>query len=393
MRSDQPLEGATPLAESETTFNLWNGVFGFKPEDLRLAFVTDLPHGHHRSIKDWLWLRKQAFQWAKDLQGRNHNGLRGVGFFVYAATGDDGADLPGDLFRCSVNRRLPRNMSEAARVGQRIKLVTVLGIYDCLVWATRWSATSVLNRLVGGKHQVRIATLPGFTSQMMPAFAVDAREAARRTMILEVLLNKATAAEIRTKAEGRVYELFVDLRRFGHPYRRRASTGRITVPGQVSNGIPAETFVAPYDGKNSRTSGWLPIQLTTDSHVLFYHFECNRVVKVIGRSRWLGVEQALLAENPNRGNLGELGFGIIASMGVKPLTGFKDPDDVMLFQEKLGFHIAFGTGGRIRAPIHRDHVFLPGCMPRVKLVSVTLVDCHGRRRTIMENGDYVPGLF
>lgn len=392
MSPHQPRSGHVRTLNSQVFFQLFDGMFVFGPTDRRITFFVDLPHGGMIDTEDWHWLRKFAAKARWLFPKKDKHGQITVDLIVFPATGTDGAPLPREGFYWSWD--LPKQMETLPGWARRVSITEALKFCDCAVFTTRWSATSVLKRIVKENQlSVRIATLPGFTQEMMPVFSVDPKEAARRTLIIKALLDQAVSADIRFAADNEWFELHVDLRHPSEEYDRKASTGQITEPGQVANGIPAEAFVAPYDGEDSETNGILPIQIGPNDHPIFYRFEKNRVVEVFGKNRWTDVERALIEETPTRGNLAELGFGVMAGLGVPPLSDFLNPDDVMLLIEKLGFHIAFGDGGRISAPIHRDHVFLKDYMPRVRLSWLYLNLVDGSRRKIMVDNNYTEGLF
>jgi hypothetical protein len=387
--------------DSDRVFKFVDGVFGLQPNDDRIVIFIDLPHGSEVDTEDWRWLREFAAR-VRYLFPKKNNGRRHlmVELVAYASTGEDGAPLPKEGFLWPWG--LPERLEEIPTYARQTDIAEVLRFTDCALFATRWSATHQLKHMVAGGHMsVRVATLPGFTAEMMPALEVDFVEAERRAAIIKALLDQAVSAEIWTAVERLHCRLFVDLRHRDfvldngqHPYECLASTGRILVPGQVGNGIPAETYVAPYDDQgDSKTSGFLPIQHIPSELPVIYRFDHNRVVEVIGDSPVAHAERALLKRDPTRGNLGELGFGVLDGLGAPPLRDVRDPDAVMLYLEKGGFHAALGKGGRTDAPIHRDHVFLEAYMPGVRLVSITLHMADGTTRLIMSGDNYVPDLF
>jgi hypothetical protein len=124
-----------------------------------------------------------------------------------------------------------------------------------------------------------------------------------------------------------------------------------------------------------------------------YHIEQNRALEVISDGPRSREEAALLAKEPAYGNLAELGLGVLAAFGVKPIGE-------ILLDEKLGLHLAFGRsdhfGGQVGpaqfsspdAVIHIDRVYVPETQPDVKVVSVELRMGDGTAVALMRQGEY-----
>jgi leucyl aminopeptidase (aminopeptidase T) len=172
-------------------------------------------------------------------------------------------------------------------------------------------------------------------------------------------------------------KLFLDLRyRMGH-----RSGGRFPEPGQVGNLPSGEAYIVPYEGElegdPTASRGLMPVQF--DDEVVVYRIEQNRAVEVMGDGPAAEAEREHLQAEPAYGNIAELGVGVLADFGVKPLGE-------ILIDEKLGLHIAFGRsdhfGGQVgpgsfscpSAVIHIDRVYIPEMQPhvRVELASIHL---------------------
>lgn len=103
----------------------------------------------------------------------------------------------------------------------------------------------------------------------------------------------------------------------------------------------------------------------------------------------------LLAKEPAYANLAELGLGVLAAFGVKPVGS-------VLLDEKLGLHIAFGRsehfGGQVgpdafsspEAVVHIDRVYVPETQPDVLPAFVDLVFEGGERLPLMRDGEFGP---
>ena len=108
-------------------------------------------------------------------------------------------------------------------------------------------------------------------------------------------------------------------------------------------------------------------------------------------------ERAEVAREPAYANVAELGLGVLADYGVKPVGE-------ILLDEKLGLHIAFGRsdhfGGAVGAAdftapdrvIHIDRVYIPEVQPRVVVRSVDLVMPDGTT-PLMRDGRYLDAVF
>ena len=129
------------------------------------------------------------------------------------------------------------------------------------------------------------------------------------------------------------------------------------------------------------------------AEVVRYHVERNVARRVTGEGAACAREAAALAAEPAYGNIAELGLGVLADLGVRPVGA-------ILLDEKLGLHVAFGRsdhfGGRVgaadftrpEAVVHVDRVYLPGLQPRIVPRRVSLRMADGRDVTLMRDGRY-----
>ncbi len=155
----------------------------------------------------------------------------------------------------------------------------------------------------------------------------------------------------------------------------------------------------PYEGERedgpSRSQGTLPVEL--DGEVVFYTIRENRAVAVEGSGPVARRETERLRREPAYGNLAELGLGVLAGFGVKPIGQ-------TLLDEKLGLHIAFGRsdhfGGQVGAAqfskpdavVHIDRVYLPETQPRVRVCRVDLLTADAVR-PLMRDGAYLDDVL
>jgi hypothetical protein len=367
-------------------------VFRPGPEDRSLALLVDLPDERCPDHGQWLARREMVAGWHRELSAaadRPH--LEKVQLVLYRNTRSNNADLPPDAW---IHRGgdLPHDARDLE--GSSLPAVPMTGVFQqnrILMAATELSATAPL-KLAARKFGFRAATMPGFTSAMIPALKLDYEEIHRRCTEMKARLDAATGAEIRFDAEGKASRLHLDLRHRS----ATASGGLVREPGTAANLPSGETYIVPYEGElegnPSRTSGVLPLEL--EGELLSYGIEENRVRRVDGSGPRAASERGAMRSEPAYSNVAELGLGILAGYGIRPVGA-------LLLDEKLGLHIAFGRsdhfGGRIGARdfsspdkvVHIDRVYLPEIQPRIRVPGVDLEMPDGSSVPLMRDGRYV----
>ena len=355
-----------------------------------LAILIDLPDGLLPDRDSWRVRRALAADWVRELiAAREAHGLE-VGLFGYRNVRANNADLPDVAWQID-----PENLPATADDldDQRsLPMAAVLASHRLVMAPTELSATAPLKRLAP-QLGFRAATMPGFTAAMVPALRLDYSEVDRRVRLLKGLLDRAEAADLEFRVDGgRSVDLHLDLRhRTAH-----ASSGLLHEPGTAGNLPSGEAYIVPYEGERpgdpSRSSGRLPIQLGDD--VAVYRIDANQAVGVEGDGPAVDAARRTPAAEPATGNLAELGLGVLAELGVRPIGQ-------LLLDEKLGLHLAFGRsdhfGGNVgpsdfsrpEAVIHQDHVFLPELQPRVAAARVELVMPDASRLELMRDGHYM----
>jgi leucyl aminopeptidase (aminopeptidase T) len=215
--------------------------------------------------------------------------------------------------------------------------------------------------------------------------------------VLKDLLDRAESAEFVFEVDGQeLHTLTLDLRhRAGH-----ASDGVLDTPGVAGNLPSGEAYIVPYEGERpgdpSRSHGVLPVQFGAE--VVCFHIAGNRAWRVTGEGAAAAEHAAWLGRESAYGNIAELGLGVLAALGVKPVGE-------LLLDEKLGLHVAFGRsdhfGGQVGAAafshagavVHLDRVYLPEIQPRIVPRAVDLVMEGGEVMPLMRDGEYVGGVF
>lgn len=364
-------------------------VFVPTPDDGLLGVMVDLPGGNVPDDPDWVARRAIAAEWVAALDEQADTVGYRTHLLLYPNVGTNNGDLPD---RCWVHEGGPVPAhADALDPDGSTPMAQVFDSHPMLVAMTRFSATAPL-KVAARNHPMRAATMPGFTADMIPALRLDYTEVNRRVELLKALLDRATGADLVFRHEAGEDRLHLDLRhRNGH-----ASGGLLPVRGIAGNLPSGEAYIVPYEGERegdpSRTEGVLPVQFD-QGEVVRYRVEANRAVEVLSRGTVSAREADRIATEPAYANLAELGLGVLGDFGIKPIG-------VVLLDEKLGLHIAFGRsehfGGQVgpdafsspSAVVHIDRVYVPEEQPAVTPVSVDLLLDDGSTVELMRDGTF-----
>ncbi len=351
-----------------------------------LAFLVDLPDAQSPDNADWAARREIAQAWVAELKAHRASLGMETDLVLYPNVHTNNGDLPE---RCWIHKGgpLPRT-TEGLDAGASISFGEIYATHPILIAPTEFSATAPL-KMAAKKHPIRAATMPGFRQDMIPALRLDYTEVNRRVEFLKGLLDRATGADFQFSHPGGEESLHLDLRfRSAH-----ASGGLLPQPGVAGNLPSGETYIVPFEGETepSRSAGILPVQFGTE--IVRYRIENNKAVEVLTQGPASRAEAEHLAAEPAYGNLAELGLGVLAAFGLKPIGE-------ILLDEKLGLHIAFGRsehfGGQVGpkqfsspgAVIHIDRVYVPETQPDVKVKRVDLILEDGKILPLMRDGEY-----
>ena len=365
-------------------------VFEPQAEDTSLAVLVDLPDDALPDNADWARRRSIAAGWVRELAAaRGDHGLD-IDLVAYRNVRANNADLPATAWLCEPDR-LPETADDFDPAAAR-PFGEILDSHRLILAPTELSATAPL-KMLSPRHGCRGATMPGFSPAMIPALRLDYTEVNRRVHLLKDLLDRATSADLRFVVDGAApYDLHLDLRhRTAH-----ASGGLLPHAGTAGNLPSGEAYIVPYEGEvpgdPTRTKGVLPVQLTDE--VVLFEIDDNVAKRVISDGPVSKREAALLEAEPARGNIAELGLGVLAAFGLEPIGE-------VLLDEKLGLHVAFGRsehfGGQVgpeqfstpEAVIHQDHVYVAKIQPRVSAAVVDLNFEEGESLELIRDGDYV----
>ena len=365
-------------------------VFQPTPADTRLGVMIDLPDEKVPDDAAWAARRAIAAGWAALLGAQAADVGYETRLLLYPNVHTNNGDLPG---RCWIHTGGPVPASSASLdPAAAVPMTEIFETFPMLLALTKFSSTAPL-KMAARMHPMRAATMPGFSADMIPALRLDYAEVNRRVNILKELLDRATGADFVFRHPAGEDHLHLDLRhRSGH-----ASGGLLPKRGVAGNLPSGEAYIVPYEGEiegdASRSEGVLPVQLGTE--VVRYHVIGNKAVEVLTRGPESDREAALLAREPAYANIAELGLGVLAAFGVKPIGS-------VLLDEKLGLHIAFGRsehfGGQVgpdafsspEAVVHIDRVYVPETQPDVVPLSVELSLDDGSTVALMRDGEFGP---
>ena len=366
-------------------------VFVPRPEEKALAFLVDLPDAQVPDDADWAARRAMAQDWAAELSAHAQDLGLATHLAIYPNIHTNNGDLPERVW---LHAGGPLPASDALDPAASVSFATLYAEHPILIALTKFSATAPL-KLAAKKHPIRAATMPGFRADMIPALRIDYTEVNRRVTLLKDLLDRAEGADFRFGTPTGDCALHLDLRhRMGH-----ASGGLLPDPGVAGNLPSGEAYIVPYEGERpgdpSRTAGIMPVQFGAE--VVRYRIENNIAVAVLSEGPAAQAEAEHLQREPAYGNLAELGLGVLAAFGLKPIGE-------ILLDEKLGLHLAFGRsdhfGGQVGpaqfsgpgAVIHIDRVYVPETQPDVQVLAVDLTLPDGSTVALMRDGAYTVGF-
>ena len=362
-------------------------VFQPRENEKGLAILVDLPDEQVPDNEDWIARRAIAVDWTAELRAHEAElGLKTT-LVLYRNVHTNNGDLPQ---RCWIHQGGPLPTSaNSLDASASIAFVDMFAANPILLVPTQFSATAPL-KIAAKKYPIRAATMAGFRHDMVPALRLDYTEVNRRVNYLKQLLDRATGADFRFVYPGGEALLHLDLRfRSAH-----ASGGLLPNPGAAGNLPSGEAYIVPFEGETepSLSAGELPVQFGNE--LVRYRIVGNKAVEVLTQGPASRAEAEHLAREPAYGNLAELGLGVLAGFGVKPIGK-------VLLDEKLGLHIAFGRsehfGGQVgpaafsspEAVIHIDRVYVPETQPDVLVKRVNLVMEDGQALALMRDGQYV----
>lgn len=372
-------------------YTLLQSVFDPQESDSRIALLTDVPNEKRTDHEKWQERRSIVYEWYRQISTlRNKMGFERVDLYMYENVESNNAELPETFYRINTIEE-PVQADVLPSMGEPVERDVVLEHTHILLVPTEYSATAPL-KMLAKQFPFRAATMPGFSRKMIPALGLDYRRVHERVMTLKNRLDEARRAIVQFSADGKTYELFLDLRH----RKAHASSGLIREKGAAWNLPSGETFIVPYegeiDGDPSTSEGILPVRFGKD--LLLFHIKNNRAHTIEGTGDAAAEQRSFLQEEPAYGNIAELGLGILDSFGIQAVGS-------VLLDEKLGLHVALGRSehfGGITGPksfnnpknvIHMDYVYVPSLQPEITIKFARLQYESGKEETIMEHGKYI----
>ena len=383
-------ENMTEQLRGDELVALIKRVFQPREGEKGVAILVDLPDARVPDNADWAARRDIAAGWLSELLAHQSALAMKPTLAVYRNAHTNNGDLPET---CWIHRggALPRT-AEELDPADAIPFAELFAENPILMVPSQFSATAPL-KVAARQYPIRAATMGGFCEGMIPALRLDYTEVNRRVKYLQKMLDRATGADFSFGYPGGESSLHLDLRfREAH-----ASGGLLPNPGAAGNLPSGEAYIVPFEGETepSRSAGELPVQF--GSEIVRYRIVQNKAVEVLTDGTVSRSEAERLVSEPAYGNLAELGLGVLAAFGVKPIGK-------ILLDEKLGLHIAFGRsdhfGGQVGpgdfsspdAVVHIDRVYVPETQPDVTVISVDLHMEDGKTLPLMRDGEYVVGF-
>lgn len=236
---------------------------------------------------------------------------------------------------------------------------------DVVFAPTTYSLTHTQARLQACKAGARVATMPMITEDMMRrgAMFADYNQVRRLTLKVAKVLDKASEVEVRTRAGT---HLTFSIR----GRRAHSDTGIFHKPGDFGNLPAGEAFIAPLEGTADGRVIVDGSMIDTLHERIEIRVKKGEATKILGEHS--GKLIKMLDKVGRRAyNLAE--FGIGTNPKARLIGGVLEDEKV------LGTcHIALGDnstfGGRVRAGIHVDGIFLK---PTVKLDGKIIMEYGG----------------
>ncbi len=365
-------------------------VFAPDTNDTSCLILVDVPDDRTPDSQAWRDRRLIAAEWSTLLNKISEKiGFDGVELLFFRNTGSNNAELPDTVYAWD-GPAAQASFSRLTSQGSALALKQVLAKAHIVLCPTEFSATAPMKGL-SRELSFKAASMPGFSRAMIPALGIDYEVVHERVMFFKRRLDRAIALEMQFDSSGQVSNLYVDLRN----RQAHASSGLLRQRGSAGNLPSGEAFIVPYEGEletSSLTAGTLPVQF--ENEVVYFQIEQNRATQLTGAGPHFDHESEKLLAEPAYGNIAEIGVGVLQSFGIKPVG-------VVLLDEKLGLHIAFGRsdhfGGAVSPTdfhnpanvIHIDHVFIPELQPKIKVPEVTLVYADLTREMMIRNSEYL----
>jgi hypothetical protein len=348
------LEHYTPFEEREILF--FENAFSIRPTDKRIIIFVDLPSRDRPILENEEnvnWLKRIQMAQSLALAFQQRTGKEVV-MVAYDNVGRKNAPLPPHGWTMDFSKK-PVNFDEIfdAITDNTFNLDTkTLKTFPIIVALNHFSMSATLEPLTN-KEAVRAASMPGFTQEMLPALSVPVEKIKLRTSVIAERLKNSKRIEIKFSFKGKNYGLKVPI----NDRKAFEDNGILTQDGVISN-IPAgETYLVPYEGEKGGVTSEGEFPVWMEDNVFLYVVKGGNVVDVKlleGDPAAAAAHLAWIQEDPMRGHIAEMGFGILGSLGLEMLPNRK----ATLYNEKIFFHIGRGKSAHFEGGQVGDKDFL-----------------------------------
>jgi len=370
--------------------HFFSKVFAPTDNDKHIVLLMDLPNAKIPDTAAWQERRKITIEFHQRLlEIKQKFDFETVEIVYFENSGNNNADFPK---RAYLHDTISANHSVAdlEMDGAPVLFEEKLAAANIIFAALQFSATAPL-KMLAKKYSFRAASMPGFNRKMLPALKLDFDKVHQQVVKIKERLDAAEAIKMNFLVGNEIYHFFVDTRH----RKGNGSSGLVQEKGTAWNVPSGESYIVPYEGEldePSKTSGILPVQFKDE--VVLYKIENNRAFEILSQGPRAEEEARLLREEPAYGNIAEIGFGVLQPFGVKPIG-------VVLLDEKLGLHIAFGRSehfGGATSPasfnnsanvVHIDRIYLPEMQDQITVKSVIFQFEDGSQEMILADNSYV----
>ncbi|MFH2000565.1 MAG: hypothetical protein ABIK28_12840, partial [Planctomycetota bacterium] len=177
-------------------------VFPGTPLGGNLILLMDVPDRRVPDHAEWKARREMAVEWTAILKERiDQLAVERVLLFGYQNVGSNNADLPSEAFLWE-KAEPPEDVDDLWRKGRETSFENVFTTARMMLAPTEFSTTAPL-KVAAQQRGFRAATMPGFTSAMIPALRLDYEEIQRRVMLIKNKLDSAVSGKIRFLVDGK----------------------------------------------------------------------------------------------------------------------------------------------------------------------------------------------
>jgi len=239
-------------------------------------------------------------RWVEELRAAEADLGLATDLVLYRNVRTNNGDLPPSAWLHG-GGPLPASADELDPAGQ-VPFPELFARRSILLAPTEFSATAPL-KVAARSFPIRAATMPGFSTAMIPALRLDYGEVNRRVALLAGLLERAAGCDLLFRHPGGEAALHLDLRH--RPAHASGGSSRSPAsPATCRRGGLHRPVRGERPGEPSRSAGLLPVQLGDE--VVLYRVEENRASRSPPAARPPRRRPSGWRREPAYGNLAEL---------------------------------------------------------------------------------------